>query len=199
MADQLAVPENFDSWSDLAKAQFIEVRTFLSSYLLSSQGDRVSMANSVEARFPFLDHRVIEFCNRLPTHLKLRGLQDKRLLRRLGREFLPENIWRRPKKPYRAPIHKSFFNQKSPAYVHELLSEKAIRASGYFNPQAVTKLVQKIQRGATIGETDDMAIVGILSTQLLHHQFVHSFVKSTDTLKADNVKVCDRRTLSCEP
>ena len=57
--------------------------------LLSSQGDRMMMAHSVEGRFPFLDHRVVEFCNRLPARFKLRGLQDKYLLRKLSQEWLP--------------------------------------------------------------------------------------------------------------
>ena len=73
-------------------------------------------ANSVEGRFPFLDHRVVEFCNRLPPNLKLRGLTEKYLLKRLASEWIPDDIWRRPKRPYRAPIHKSFFDGGAAAY-----------------------------------------------------------------------------------
>ena len=69
-------------WSPLAQAQYLEVATFMSPYLLSSQGDRMMAANSVEGRFPFLDHRVVEFCNRLLPRFKLRGLQEKLVLRR---------------------------------------------------------------------------------------------------------------------
>ncbi|HXJ55473.1 MAG TPA: asparagine synthase-related protein, partial [Verrucomicrobiae bacterium] len=73
--------------------------------------DRVAMAHSVEGRFPFLDYRVVEFCSRLPADLKLRGLTEKYLLKKLGERWLPQEIWRRRKRPYRAPIHRSFFNQ----------------------------------------------------------------------------------------
>ncbi|MBV5335039.1 MAG: asparagine synthase (glutamine-hydrolyzing), partial [Sulfuricurvum sp.] len=60
------LPKGFGSWSDLSKSQFLEVNIFMSGYLLSSQGDRMAMGNSVEGRYPFLDFRVIEFCNQIP-------------------------------------------------------------------------------------------------------------------------------------
>jgi asparagine synthase (glutamine-hydrolysing) len=105
----MTLPSEFAGWSPLAQAQYLEISVFMAEYLLSSQGDRVGMAHSVEGRFPFLDHRVVEFCNQLPPHLKLRGLTEKYLLKQAVRDLLPEEIWRRPKRPYRAPIHRSFF------------------------------------------------------------------------------------------
>src|SRR5439155_12734572 len=57
------MPEGWSGWSGLSRDQFIEASTLLPGYLLSSQGDRMTMANSVEGRYPFLDHRVIEFGN----------------------------------------------------------------------------------------------------------------------------------------
>ncbi len=96
-------------WSHLAQAQYIEVATFMSPYLLSSQGDRMMAANSVEGRFPFLDHRVVEFCSRLPPHLKIRGLQEKHILKKSAQGLLPPQVWQRRKQPYRAPIHPAFF------------------------------------------------------------------------------------------
>jgi asparagine synthase (glutamine-hydrolysing) len=66
----------------LARDQYVEAKSLLAGYLLSSQGDRVAMANSIEGRFPYLDHRVIEFANRLPPSFKIRGLTEKYLLRR---------------------------------------------------------------------------------------------------------------------
>lgn len=198
VANLLELPAGFKQWDGLSQAQFVEIITFMSPYLLSSQGDRVAMAHSVEGRFPFLDYRMVEFCNKLPTRLKLRGLQDKRILRMLGREFLPESIWKRPKKPYRAPIHRSFFNKHTSDYVGELLSERALNEAGLFNPVAVGKLTARIEHGKPVGETDDMALVGIISTQLLHHQFVRDFRTGATLSEKDDVKVCDRRTATCE-
>lgn len=184
------IPNRFNQWSPLAKAQYLEITTFLSPYLLCSQGDRVAMANSVEGRFPFLDYRVVEFCNRLPSNLKLRGLNEKWLLRQLASKLLPADIWQRRKRPYRAPIHRSFFHNQTPDYVTELLSEKALQASGLFNPLAVAQLVRKVQSGLPLSEVDDMAVAGVLSAQLTHQQFVKEFDARRSTLTvSDRVKV----------
>lgn len=168
-------PDGFMSWHPLSRAQWLEVTIFLSQYLLSSQGDRPAMAHSVEGRFPFLDYRVVEFSNRLPPHLKLLGLKEKYLLKRLSSQWLPDEIWQRRKRPYRAPIHRSFFNTQSPAWVRELLSPEWLRRSGFFKPEAVSQMIQKLDSGKRLGETDDMALAGILSSQLVFQQFVAGF------------------------
>lgn len=192
------LPSKFQHWSPLAQAQYLEIVTFMSPYLLSSQGDRVAMANSVEGRFPFLDYRVVEFCNRLPSNLKLRGLKEKWLLRQLASKLLPADIWQRRKRPYRAPIHRSFFHPDAPDYISELLSEDALIGSGLFNPKAVNQLVRKAQTGANLGEVDDMAIAGVLSAQLLDRLFVKDFKSRLSTLKpTDRIKVIDRTTVNC--
>jgi asparagine synthase (glutamine-hydrolysing) len=189
-----APPPSFKSWSPLAQAQYWEISIFLSQYLLSSQGDRVAMAHSVEGRFPFLDYRVVEHCNRLPASLKLRGLTEKWLLKQLGRKLVPTDIWQRPKRPYRAPIHRSFFGQYTPDYVQELLSEKALQESELFNPLAVNQLSKKAAGGAPLSEVDDMALAGILSTQLVYHQFVKAFGCSPISSR-DRIRVVDRVTI----
>ena len=165
---------SFSGWSALSQAQYIEVSTFMSPYLLSSQGDRMMAANSVEGRFPFLDHRVVEFCNRLPPHFRIRGLREKHILKKSAQGLLPPEIWQRRKQPYRAPIRSSFFGHP-PDYVESLLSQEAIQASDIFAPKAVTRLARKCQAGGRISEGDDMALVGVLSTQLLHRMFVEEF------------------------
>ena len=183
-------PKDFMKWGPLERAQYLEVSIFLSQYLLSSQGDRVAMAHSVEGRFPFLDHRVVDFCCRLPSKVKMRGLTEKYLLKKLGCELVPAEIWRRKKQPYRAPIHPSFFNERTPEYVRENLAPKQIEATGLFDPVAVTQLVNKIERGLPIRETDDMALAGIISTQLVHRQFVADFQMPPPLSDRDGVKVC---------
>ena len=180
-------------WSPLAQAQCIEVATFMSPYLLSSQGDRMMAANSVEGRFPFLDHRVVEFCGSLPPHFKIRGLQEKYIFKKSAQGFLPPQIWQRRKQPYRAPIHPAFFGQPSgygsPPYVERLLATEAIAAASIFNPQAVGRLVCKCQAGERVSEGNDMALMGVISTQLLHRQFVDDF-PPRPVEKAKPVRIC---------
>jgi asparagine synthase (glutamine-hydrolysing) len=166
------IPASLRTWTTLARAQYLEVTTFLSPYLLSSQGDRMAMAHSVEGRFPYLDTRVVEFSSRLPDAMKLPVLQDKWLLRRLGGQLIPEVIWKRPKKPYRAPIQRCFFGPKAPEYVPELLSDRSMRDAGLLEPASCLQLVRKASSGIRLTEVEGMALAGIISTQLLHRQFV---------------------------
>ena len=182
-------PDGFDGWNPLHQAQYLETTILLSQYLLSSQGDRMAMAHSVEGRFPFLDHRVVELGNQLPPALKLNGLTEKYLLKKISREWLPAEISDRPKQPYRAPIHRAFFNDSPPDYVEELLSRTALERAGYFNPSAVDRLVAKLKRGLPLGETDDMALAGIVSTQLVDRQFVSDPRPSASLDDTDDVKV----------
>jgi len=175
-------------WSPLAQAQYVEVATFMSPYLLSSQGDRMMAAHSVEGRFPFLDHRVVAFCARLPSHLKIRGLQEKYILRKSAQGLLPPEVWRRRKQPYRAPIHPAFFDPP-PRYVKDVLSPEAVREAGIFDPQAVAQLIHRFQEGRRIGERDEMALVGVLSTQLLHRLFVQEFPPHP-VPRVEPVRVC---------
>ncbi len=182
-------PSGFEDWDPLHQAEYLEITIFLSQYLLSSQSDRMGMANSVEGRFPFLDYRVVEFCNHLPPTLKLRGLTEKYLLKELAREWLPAEICDRPKQPFRAPIHRSFFNDEKLDYVQELLSPAVIASTGLFDPAVVGQLTAKLERGLPLGETDDMALVGVLSTQLVARQFVTNFTKPAPLAAADDVKV----------
>ena len=169
----MLMPPGFSKLPLFSRAQYIESRNLLPGYLLSSQGDRVLMGNSIEGRYPFLDHRVVEYCSRLPVHFKMKVLNEKYILKECMKPYLPKEIVKRHKQPYLAPDSKSFFhNGKVVDYAEELLSEEYIGKYGYFNPKPVRLLLNKCKKGAVIGFKDNMALVGILSTQLLHRQFI---------------------------
>jgi len=150
----------------------------------------MAMAHSVEGRYPFLDHRVVEFANRLPPDLKVRVLTEKWMLKQIGRKLLPSEIWQRPKRPYRAPVHRSFF-PSSPGYLDELLSEPVLREAGCFKPAAVAQLRRKAISGASLSEVEDMALAGIVSTQLVHKQFVADF-RTRPFPENQRIKIVDR-------
>lgn len=191
--DLISLPPHFGDWPALSKAQYLEVNTFLSPYLLSSQGDRVAMAHSIEGRYPFLDYRVVEFCNGLAPELKLNGLIDKWILRRIGHKYLPESIWKRPKKPYRAPILRSFFYPGAPEYIRELFDQKALSESGLFQPLPVQQLVDKATTGSDSSELEDMALIGILSMQLVYSQFIKGTRQKVQTYPpSDRFKLVDQ-------
>ncbi len=171
------LPENFARLHHLAKAQFLEARSLLSGYLLSSQGDRVTAAHGVEGRYPFLDHRVVEFAATIPPNHKILGLKEKFVLKKAMSRELPRSILSRVKQPYMAPDSNSFVQPDSPAYVGELLSEDSIRKGGLFSPVMVAKLREKCTKlsHAHMSFKDNMSFIGILSTQLLAQKFLGGF------------------------
>lgn len=179
-----SLPPEYSSWSPLAQDQYLEIQTLLSGYLLSSQGDRMLMAHSVEGRFPFLDQQVVAFANSLPDDYKLRVLDEKHVLKRAAAHLLPPDILQRKKQPYRAPDALSFVESPAPSWIAEVLRDDAIRQAGVFDPQAVRLLWSKCQARAPQGQfsnTDNMAIVGVLTTQLLHELLVrHAPQPDTD-------------------
>ena len=173
------LPPAFARWEPLAQDQYLEMRTLLSGYLLSAQGDRMLMAHSVEGRFPFLDEDVMAVANALPAAHKLRVLDEKHVLKRVAAPLVPPEIVARKKQPYRAPNALCFFGAGAPEHVGDMLSEAALRDANVFDPAAVMHLVSKCRKhaedgGGDLSNSDNMALVGVLSTQLLHHQFVAS-------------------------
>ncbi len=176
-AEDLApfLPKNFKNWHPLNKAQFLEITLFMSGYLLSSQGDRMMMGNSVEGRFPFLDYRVMEWAAKLPPQLKINGLDEKHLLKKTFADIIPEAIAKRPKQPYRAPIRDVFLTPGTPEQICYVLDEQRLRSYGYFNPSAVKRLVQKLKKpGVPAAARDEMALTAIVSQQLLHYQMIEN-------------------------
>jgi asparagine synthase (glutamine-hydrolysing) len=167
------LPPGFGAWGPLERAAWLEVKTLLEPYLLSTQGDRVAMAHGVEGRFPFLDHRVFEHSVRLPDHRKLAAdLRDKVEVRDLAGELLPPKIATRPKQPYRAPEVTPFFGSGAPDWVEELLSPPALERSGLWDANRVAGLVRRCRVGRATGIREGMALVGVLSSQLWHTAFV---------------------------
>ncbi|MFZ5439661.1 MAG: asparagine synthase (glutamine-hydrolyzing) [Myxococcota bacterium] len=162
------VPEHVRAWSPMARAQFLEFHTLLSGYLLSAQGDRMLMSNSVEGRFPFLDHRLIELSATLPQRFKLNGLDEKFILKRVAKGRVPEAVLQRTKFPYRAPIAEALVGPHAPAWSRELLSREAVDRVGVFDGAKVEKLIAKLAAAKSVpSEADAMALMAIASTQLL--------------------------------
>lgn len=172
-----ALPAQMRRWHPFNRAEYLEAKTLLPGYLLSSQGDRMLMANSIEGRFPYLDHRLIGFATQLHPSHKMRALREKHLLREVMKARLPPNIVVRHKQPYRAPDAAAFLHAPIPEYVERLLSRACLSRYGYFDPDKVARLVSKLrstlQRGrGAVSQRDNMSFMGVLSTQIWHALFV---------------------------
>lgn len=185
------LPPGFDNWDKLAQAQWLETTIFMSGYLLAAQGDRMAMANSVEGRYPFLDYRVIEFCSSLPADYKLKGLNEKYLLKKVMKNRIPESIIKRPKQPYRAPIRSVFMADDSPEYVREMLSESYTRKAGIFNYDSVSSVIARIRKTEIASEVDNMVLTAVVSSHLLNSQFIDGH--NSDFIKGDlrNIKIVE--------
>ncbi len=168
------LPAGFADRDTLAKAMYLEDKLFLSHYLLTCQGDRMAMANSVEIRPPYLDVRVIDLMARVPPQWKILGLDEKHILKRAFRGVLPPSITGRTKHPYRAPIQQAFAGRLGTEEYAEALSEKAIREAGLFDPGQVERLLRKVEAGESRSETEGMALAGVLSTQFLARDLVRA-------------------------
>lgn len=168
------LPPGGGRWDSLSRAQWLEMTTLLPGYILASQGDRMLMANSVEGRFPFLDRDVVELAALLPARHKLFGLEEKFLLRHAFADLVPVEIRDRPKQPYRAPDAASFFaGGHTPDWVEDVTSPSALLESGLFDVKQVDLLMRKARnRSHLFGNTDNMRVVAVLSTQLLFQQFI---------------------------
>jgi asparagine synthase (glutamine-hydrolysing) len=191
------LPPSFERWSRLERAAWLELTTLLEPYLLSAQGDRVSMAHGVEGRFPFLDHRVFSYSARSPETRKLDGMREKVALREIAAKVLPPAIAARGKQPYRAPEIAPFFAPDAPEWVEEALSSSALLETNLWDEERVSVLVRRCREGRATGVRESMAVVSILSTQLWHREFMGKGIARYPSEKGEpHVRI--NRTMAAE-
>ena len=148
----------------------------------------MAMAHSVEGRYPFLDHRIMEFCAALPGNLKLNGLTEKYLLKKLMRNKIPDGIVKRSKQAYRAPISHMINGNRSSEAIKDIISNRNINQYKLFDSAKVEGLKAKYVKGKNISEMDDMALIGIISSQLLYDQFIHNHNKWNPSISNLDIK-----------
>lgn len=124
------------------RRSYIDLKLRLASHLISDHGDRAAFANSVEARYPFLDINLIQFIREIPPDLKLNGLTEKYILKKLGEQYVPAQIRNRQKFGFVAPGSPYLLKQQIP-WVRNMLSRETITRQGYFNPDVVERLLQR--------------------------------------------------------
>jgi len=134
--------DNFDALDDanddMNRMLAIDYQTYLTDDVLVKV-DRATMSVGLEGRAPLLDHRIIEFVSRLPTHMKYRNGTQKYLLRKLLHRYVPATMMERPKKGFDAPIE-SWFSAELKGLLGDHLSESRLKADGLFHPEAVTRM-----------------------------------------------------------
>jgi asparagine synthase (glutamine-hydrolysing) len=171
------LPARYAQADDVERAQAIETMTLLGNYLLSSQGDRVALANSVETRYPYLDLDFVRFAARLPRGVKLRGLQDKFILRQTYAGEIPQAVRDRKKFAYQAPEKKSFFPGGTLVeWAADMLNRERIARDGIFDPAYIDQycLTPPTREAGRQGFRNNMLFMIVLSTTFLMDRFVHT-------------------------
>jgi asparagine synthase (glutamine-hydrolysing) len=164
------LPPSFPRWHPLERLQYLELKTRLPDYV-NQVLDRESMACSVEARLPFLDHELVEYCAQIPPRLKLHRLREKQVLRRALRTVLPPEIVRRRKRPLSAP-YREWLRAEKPEFAQALLAEESLREKGYFDPTAVGQMVAAHRsRVEDYGE----ALLAVLAVQVWDEIFLRGW------------------------
>jgi len=166
--------ERLRRWHPLNQSLYFGIRVHLPGLLLSLAGDRVAMHSAVETRYPFLSEDVITFLAGLHPRWKLRGFQDKYLLRLVAERWLPKAVAWRPKQMFRASFD-LLRPGSSPAFVGQLLSPESLRRTGYFEPERVHHWRQaarslRPESGQRVGV--EIGLAGVVATQLWHHTFL---------------------------
>lgn len=161
------------AWAPLHRDLYLGYKVMLPGHLLHGKGDRISMATAVEARYPFLDDAFVAFASALAPEVKLRGLREKWLLRRVAARALPAAVPPPEKRMFKADPLCAL--EPKPAWVRELLSPASLRRTGYFSPERVAR-EERLQRAlppwSPRRAVADGSFTAVVTTQLWHHTFL---------------------------
>ncbi len=156
-----------DATDPLSRMLYVDTKLWLPDDLLA-RGDKTSMAASLEARVPLLDHKLVEFAASLPSHMKLHGLARKYLLKKVSRKLLPAPIIDRKKKGFPVPTS-LWFRKEARSFLRDQLSPDRVRQRGLFNPDYVEQLIEKHESGFVNGGN---LLWGLLSVELWHQLYI---------------------------
>jgi asparagine synthase (glutamine-hydrolysing) len=168
-----------DARDALNRMLYVDTKLWFADDLLA-RGDKMSMAASLEARVPLLDHRLVEFAATLPSHLKVNGLSRKYLLKKVARAWLPEPILDRPKKGFPIPMG-SWLRGEAREFCRDLLAPDALRRRGLFSPSAVGRLLDEHESGAA---QHGAVLWALLSVELWHRTFLDQTPATTDAARS---------------
>jgi len=174
-----AIPDGEGEWRGMHRTNALrqlDLSTRLPDLVVHNL-DRQSMAASLEARVPFLDHHVVELAMRIPPSVLLRGGEPKHLLRQSLARVLPPELARRRKRGMTAPRH-GWLRGTLPDFARDALSPSALRDSGYFDAGAVNRLLEA-HRAARIDAGD--TLLGVLGVQLWHAMFARGGLQPPPT------------------
>ena len=162
-----------DGQTPLDRMLYVDSKLWLPDYLLL-RGDKLTMANSLEARVPLLDHKLVEFAAQLPDNMKLRGTTRKWLLKQAASRLIPRSIIDRKKQGFPIPIDQ-WLRHESRDMMRDLLTPDSIQSRGLFNLDRVQALMNRHESGYADHSTE---LWGLMSFEMWMRQFVDSHTNS---------------------
>jgi asparagine synthase (glutamine-hydrolysing) len=168
-AEQL---DRTDAKGPLNRMLYVDTKLWLPDDLLA-RGDKTSMAASLEARVPLLDHKLVEFAASLPESLKVKGFARKYLLKKVSQAWLPRQIIQRKKKGFPMPFT-FWFRTEARSFVRDILAPVTLRRRGLFNPHFVERLLNEHESGFA---DHGSLIYGLLSVELWQRRFLDAPVR----------------------
>ena len=182
-------PSALEGRHALDKAQYVWIKTMLEGQILTWGGDRVDMANSMEARPAFLDHHLAEYAATLPPAMRIKGRIEKYVLREAMKGLLPETLYRREKFAFMAPpAHADAGNWSAMRRLADIyLTDDALEATGLLDPPGVRAIFDLHDQAATTPATQvqlDAIINHMLGVQILHKHFIATDVPAEAKARA---------------
>ena len=174
--------ERCDATEPLDRMLHADCNLWLPDYLLL-RGDKLTMANSLEARIPLLDQELVKFAAALPANMKLRGKTRKYLLKKVAARYLPDEIIHRRKQGFPIPIDAWMRNEAKPM-VHDLLANDSVARRGLFNPQVVANMLSRHESGTHDYATE---LWGLMSIEMWMRRFVDGDPRSMPSAACQTV------------
>jgi asparagine synthase (glutamine-hydrolysing) len=170
--DNIDVRGQLTGRDPLHQSLYMWAKTALPGYILTTLGDRMEMAHSVEGRVPFLDHHVVEIIRSQPPNQKVRGMTEKYVLREAARNVITDTVYRRQKHPFLSPPATLNPDQRLNAFVQDTLRGPVLRSIPFFDPNKVVGLLDSLHAmddGARVA--NDQILMTMVSICVLHERF----------------------------
>src|SRR5262245_29480313 len=168
----------------LSSLQYMDIKSYLPNDILTKV-DRMSMAHSIEARVPLLDHKLVEFAATIPPELKLKGKTTKYIFKRAMEGVLPREILHRPKRGFAIPLARWFRGQLG-SYVRDLLLSPTSLGRGLFRKSYIERLIEMNDRGRSL----DLQLWTLITFELWCRRFVDesAFCRSIPSAARRNLR-----------
>jgi len=144
MLDSIDIPRQLTGRAPVHQSLYLWGKTVLPGYILTTLGDRMEMAHSIEGRLPFLDHHVVELICSMPVRQKIRGMTEKYVLREATKGVITGTVYKRQKHPFLSPPATLDPTGRFSEMMQETLRGPLLKSLPYFDPKKVAVLLDRL-------------------------------------------------------